>query len=361
MAVADDQMAMVFAIRTSVLALLALLGCVALAAAAAPSGDPRSGVTVTVTETTQSSGGSEICERAMRRVRHAWHVADSRPAGQRRHQRPRRAERIAERRARSSCGTGSGAEFTGDWDALAGPGEIPLGELVGYDHALLADPSRVQAVSGPTRRPSFSARFEVRNGDYDTQWSDRSELTATKTLWREGNEIWYSTSILLPSSSPLPPAGGWMLVAQWFAQDIPAGVSGGSPPLAIEVTPAGNFLLDVRGGPKATADELAPRNDGYLLGDAAPDVWHDFLIHAKWSSGSDGLVEAWEREAGGRWTADPQVSAAGPNVLTVAGHVLPTYSEVGIYRPRRLETQVVYNAGMWARRSRVDAERFFPN
>ena len=238
---------------------------------------------------------------------------------------------------------------------MTGPGPMSVGQMGGYNYLLTAAPDRLQAVSTPVRRGSYSARIKVPPGD------NRAEYSAPKTLWRNGDDMWYATSILFPSASPLPPSGNWMVVSQWFAQDIPGGVSGGSPPLAIEVTPSGSLHLDVRGGVKASAGTPAPRNDEYPLAQATPAVWHDFLIHAHWSTGSDGLVQAWERTAGNSWTNVPQVTARGPNVFTVAGNVLPVYSEAGIYRSSIPQTQVVYNAGMWARTTRADAESFFSN
>ena len=69
-------------------------------------------------------------------------------------------------------------------------------------------------------------------------------------------------------------------------------------------------------------------------------------------------MEIWSRDAGSAWPAQP-VEAPGINVFTVAGDVLPVYSEVGIYRSRTAQTQVLYNAGLWARPTRVEAEQFF--
>jgi len=223
----------------------------------------------------------------------------------------------------------------------------------GYDHLSDQLPSRVMAVTSPGGRPGCAIRVEIHQGDIDHGGSDRDEFTATGTLWRNGQDVWYAMSFMLDRSSPLPPAGVWMLVHQFFAQDIPAGVSGGSPPLAVEVTHAGAILIDVRGGSKASAYDRAPRDSGYWLSDATPGTWHDLIFHVRWSTGSDGLVEVWQRQPNGAFSAAPQVSAPGPNVLTVAGHVLPVYAETGAYRSTTSVVQTVYHGGLWAAATRT--------
>jgi hypothetical protein len=88
-------------------------------------------------------------------------------------------------------------------------------------------------------------------------------------------------------------------------------------------------------------------------------VWHRLLIHAQWSTGDDGLVEVWHSQGNSPFSVTPQVSAPGPNVLTVAGDVLPVFAETGIYRSQSAATQIVYYAGLTAEATQVDALRSF--
>ena len=146
-----------------------------------------------------------------------------------------------------------------------------------------------------------------------------------------------------------------MLVHEFFAQDIPAGISGGSPPFAIEITPAGKIIVHVRGGVKASPDNAAPRDRQAYVALATPGVWHSLLIHIKWSTSSNGLVEVWHRQGGHPFPHTPQAYVTGPDVLTVAGDVLPVYAATGIYRSHTTTDQVAYYAGLTAGPTRTSA------
>ena len=66
----------------------------------------------------------------------------------------------------------------------------------------------------------------------------------------------------------------WLVIDQFFAEDIPGHASlGGSPPVALEVTPGGYVDLDVRGGAKASASAVDPRDDEYPISQATPGQW----------------------------------------------------------------------------------------
>ena len=256
--------------------------------------------------------------------------------------------------------TGHGASFTGACSAGTRQGPLAPGDLGGYGSVPAVAPDRLQAVSAPARSPGRCVvRIEVHPGDGGDDQTDRIEYTAPHTLWSNGDNVWYAMSFMLDRKSPPVPAHGWMLVHQFFAQDIPAGVSGGSPPLAVEVSAKRTILVDVRGGAKPDPGASAPRDDSYYLARSRAGVWQDVLLHVRWSTGANGLVQAWFRRAGRPFRKAPQISVAGANVLTVAGHPLPVYAETGVYRRRDAATQVVYQAGLWARPTRAAAERFF--
>jgi Polysaccharide lyase len=260
-----------------------------------------------------------------------------------------------------TAGGGMAPTFTGGCMSHSGTGDLTSSELGSYTTLHPQDPSRVQAATSPRRLGTCSARVEVQSGDVDTNQTDRTEYTGPHTLWHNGDDVWYAYSFLLPSDSPLPAIGEWMCVHQFFAQDIPNNVSGGSPPLAVEITTGGSVLIHVRGGVKASAGQTAPRNDSYRLADASRGVWHDLLFHVHWSTGSDGLVQVWHSSPGVPFPSTPQVTATGVNLPTVAGDILPVYAETGIYRSRVAFPQVVYQGGLWARTNRPDAEAFFDN
>jgi hypothetical protein len=254
--------------------------------------------------------------------------------------------------------------FFEDWSKLA---NLPLtqkdslgsGPIGQFDHVLVQSASRLSLVDDSNGRPAL--RVECRSGDFEgpNATVDRTEYSVPRTLWRAGDDVWYATAIKLDASSPYPIPGGWMVLHQFFAQDIASGVSGGQPPFTLQVTHGGRFHVTVKGGTKPNAVAEAPRQDEYDIGSAKRGVWYEFLIHAKWSTGADGLIEIFHRTRGGTFPAEPDVRAPGPNVLTVAGEALPVYAETGIYRSRQPATQVVYEGGMSAQPTRDGAMGFF--
>ena len=98
----------------------------------------------------------------------------------------------------------------------------------------------------------------------------------------------------------------------------------------------------------------------FYLARSRAGVWQDVLLHVRWSTGANGLVQTWFRRAGRPFRKAPQISVAGANVLAVAAASSSSvYAETGVYRRRDAATQVVYQAGLWARPTRAAAERFF--
>ncbi|MGA9875031.1 MAG: heparin lyase I family protein [Solirubrobacteraceae bacterium] len=251
--------------------------------------------------------------------------------------------------------------FSGGCDSTQTSGDLEAGKLGSYDKLLIQAPERLQATTDPSWDGRCAMRFEVHEGDVDSNQTDRAEVAGNRLLWSSGEEVWYSMSFMLTPEDPLPSAGQWMLVDQFFAQDAQEQTSGGSPPLALEVTSSKQVRVFIRGGAKASPDDRVSRENSYLLAAAEPGIWHEVLLHVRWSTEANGMVEAWQRTANGSFTSAPQVSASGPNILTVAGHVLPVYVETGIYRSRSAATQVVYYGGVWARPWRSEAEAFFPS
>jgi len=253
------------------------------------------------------------------------------------------------------------ANFSGGCVSPSGLGELTAGQLGSYENILTGLQGSVEAVPNSQWPGRCAISVTVRQGDF-TRTSiktNRTEFAAPHTLWHSGESVWYALSFELASGSPLPRAGGWMLVDQFFAQNIPGGISGGSPPLSFEITPRGQIRMHVRGGVKSRGDESAPRNNSYFISPVRRGVWHDLLIHVRWSTTGSGLVGVWQRASNGAFTTAPQVSAGGPNVLTVSGSVLPVYAETGIYRSISPQDQTVDYGGLWARADRAEAEAFF--
>jgi len=257
------------------------------------------------------------------------------------------------------AGLGGGASYSRILSCAATGGHagvLPDSRSIGSENRLYSPPDGARVIAAAVDGVSCAVRFNVyaRPGGL----TNRSEISRPQVLWRSGQTKWYALSLLLGRRHPWPGRGGWMIVTQFFAEDVHHGLSGGSPPVAIEVTSSGHLVLDIRGGRKVAPTAAAPLSAEYDLGTATSGVWHDLLLRVTWSTDAAGRVEAWQRTRGQRFTRTPQVDARGPNVLTVAGDVLPVYAEVGIYRSSARFPQVTYFGGLGAFASRRGADAF---
>ena len=128
----------------------------------------------------------------------------------------------------------------------------------------------------------------------------------------EGVTSVWEWSTLFPDDFVLPP-GQWDWGAIFEFHQI---VNGGQA----------NFVLHSR-APEVSSGEMALRIMGgspvqvrwYPFGPVVRNVWHRFVAHIKWSSGSDGFAKVWVKQG------------SGPYVLKV-DHVGPTfYPGDGVY------------------------------
>ena len=193
-------------------------------------------------------------------------------------------------------------------------------------------PQQIQVVADPVAQGKYAARFEVKYGDLFSYYSDsRSLMTGPPALWEnEGNERWYRWQALWPQdwvgsypkwdelSNPSARSGAGSLV-EWH-HDANGGVEHGSAPLYIGAGDTDIWLCLVD---QATSEcrekiSLAPLQRSH---------WHDFIMHAKWSSQPGvGYLEMW---------------IDGVNVLPK--HLTPNmypgmrnYLVVGLYRNSRI-------------------------
>jgi Polysaccharide lyase len=167
----------------------------------------------------------------------------------------------------------------------------------GFCGQQLVRPEQMQIVQDPANEGHNAARFEVKYGDVMSGYSDeRALLTPPPTLWEdEGSERWYRWQVLWPEDykgdypkwdqldSARSPAG-W--VVEWH-HDANGAVENGSVPLYFGANDT-NIKMCLVDQATSTCREnldLAPLQRGH---------WHDFVMHAKWSSDpSVGFLEIW--------------------------------------------------------------------
>jgi uncharacterized protein (TIGR03382 family) len=161
-------------------------------------------------------------------------------------------------------------------------------------------PQQIQIVQTPTpAQGTYAARIEVKYGDtYSTYSDERTLITPSLSMWEdEGNDRWYRWQVLWPDDwvgdypkwdelaypSSRSPAGS---VVEWH-HDANGQVETGSAPIYIGAnnTDITICLVDQATSTCREVIKLTP-----LL----RNHWHDFVMHAKWSSNpSVGFLEMW--------------------------------------------------------------------
>ncbi|MFJ8531711.1 polysaccharide lyase [Bacillus sp. NPDC094106] len=146
----------------------------------------------------------------------------------------------------------------------------------------------------------------------------RSEIAQP---YEEGfHERWYTARIYIPQDWVFDKGGGNDIVMQWHAVLGSERVDRDFPELAITVEgdrwniqrafgPTSNIERDSK-----TLDELVQKG-----------VWSSWVIHAKWSSGSDGLLQIWKD---GKVVWEVQ----GPNAYATRART--PYLKTGLYHPQ---------------------------
>lgn len=160
----------------------------------------------------------------------------------------------------------------------------------------------INRVNTTARTGSYSTRYELRKTDGLIGYGKRSEaLRYSKSEPVAKVERWYAASYYLPTDYVTDAAPE--IVTQWHTNV-------GSPPLALW-TQNGQWRI-TRFGNKQT-----------ILGAYTKNKWTDFVFHVKWSTGSDGLVEAWKDGV-------KVLTFNGPTLLS--GTTYGAYMRTGLYK-----------------------------
>jgi Polysaccharide lyase len=151
--------------------------------------------------------------------------------------------------------------------------------------------------------PDTCARFYLHHADAPHNYGVRSELSASLPYEPAGQERWYGFSVYLPSSwvNDVQPD----IVAQGHHD------GDGSPPLAVG-TKDGQWRI--------TRFDSSTSHGAYALG-----TWTDWVVHARWSVGEDGVLEMWRN-------AELVLKCPGTNLDGLQGQQQQIYMKIGIYK-----------------------------
>jgi hypothetical protein len=191
-----------------------------------------------------------------------------------------------------------GAGYRLDWEDPADqtvPAQAPPGWRNSYDpgvrHSDGEPQVRVAAAANgePVRAGSHSVRFDLVNTDPAIDNSSRAEIKAVP-VEPAGAERWYGVSTYLPTNWLADPTPEVILQWHQTGGDCSAGCS---PPLSIFIR-AGHYWIQ-----QSWQNDVAVPGDWTFgppvdIGAYQTGQWTDWVVHVKWSLGSDGVLEIWK-------------------------------------------------------------------
>jgi hypothetical protein len=159
---------------------------------------------------------------------------------------------------------------------------------------------RLGQVTSPRRECDAAARFELRRSDGMVAGSYRDEIKVQEVgvgnggvrvpsdqtmIGHEGSEVWWGWSVYLPAD--------WVVETGYAPETImQVAAAGRSPAFEIQVD-EGSFKTYTRTGygsqGASTISTIVTSTTPIARG-----TWTDFVVHAKWSSGSDGVLQVWK-------------------------------------------------------------------
>jgi len=210
-------------------------------------------------------------------------------------------------------------------------GDFEAGDLRGWIGDL-ARPDSAVVVTQPVRKGRYAVRVDLAPGDRAAS-KERAELKIEdkdieRLHGRQGGEMWYGWSLLIPTDYADPPGDQFQILAQWHQQltDVTGPRVRGAPPLAL------HLVTDDDGGHSLVlAGRSLPYGDPRTLGPEAIRLgaWADLVVHIRWSTGNDGLVEAW---------LDGHPFGAGKMAGSTLYTPVSNYLRLGLYRGKGVPT-----------------------
>ena len=136
---------------------------------------------------------------------------------------------------------------------------------------------------------SYAAQFDLPNSP---EVRNSCETVAKRRIGL-GLDDYYGLMVRLPSNWQEPSGAGWGLSLAQFNFE---GIVGA--PVSL-VAHANDISLVTQAGFCRSRCEYSSGAGGNLppmvIARAYPDVWHEFIVHVKWTTNAKGLIEVWHR------------------------------------------------------------------
>jgi hypothetical protein len=179
-------------------------------------------------------------------------------------------------------------------------------------------------VNSPVRQGSSAARFTVRHGY--SRWG-HNEDTEVVLFGGEkpGDDYWYAWSTLFPQNWQAPHS--WGIFIQWHAN------LGTSPIISLNARSDSADLNLLSGITDEDVNRQEVDRGIPILSSLAKGQWNDFLLHVRWSTQHDGLVDLYHRVKGAATMRRVAFARDIPTFqFTREGRGVGTYLLFGLYR-----------------------------
>ncbi|MBZ4416299.1 polysaccharide lyase [Myxococcus sp. RHSTA-1-4] len=157
-------------------------------------------------------------------------------------------------------------------------GDFETGDRSQYTGTQMVSADRLQVVTSPVAEGKYALKATVRQGDDPINSSGNRNELVYQGREAVGSEYYYRWKVMFPAD--YPSADTWQLFTQWHHDGCC-----GSPPVEFYVKGE-----EIRFSLPGT--EEVPWRTKLVRG-----VWHEFILHAKWSSDPEvGFVELWHNK-----------------------------------------------------------------
>jgi hypothetical protein len=210
----------------------------------------------------------------------------------------------------SWCGGFETGNFS-EWDGFDGAPSGPTGTSTGGDHFSLVDAPVIEGNRAfrATVDPGAVTDGEVGQRSLLSLWPSE-DPRAGKTRAYQGSEQWYRSAVYFPPDFQPAPSTSFNWLVEWHNWPSTAccanlgftvvtnqedgGRSGGAR-LSLRLLGGGSASTPIPDGFNAGAGSGAYNTQmRWVRGpEIARGHWYDLLVHVKWSTGNDGLVEWW--------------------------------------------------------------------
>lgn len=153
---------------------------------------------------------------------------------------------------------------------------------------------QLQIVTSPVRQGQYAAKTVVHDGDeFLNTGGERVDFEIPPPYEQEGDDLWYAFSSLFPND--WQPPNDWLLLVDWHSTYPDA-----CQLLQLEIDNANAISAhiltgDVTGYDCFQGSGTALNDSTVIVEHITKETWHDFIIHVKWTTSNNGLIEIWHK------------------------------------------------------------------